>query len=535
MKKRLLPIILAIILIMTFIPFGPVAVATGEFTATLMGELDDNNFGGLEHNWAIDSMDGAEISFDLHVPVTISLEFDEPAKFTGNWTGIGTNVPVNGDDAAAALGGQILNFVVDGNDLGSRPVPIIDRDGNGELTLDIARQWGGDYDPYGLQGMDPFTSLEITFVVGHIGILMGQLDSDVNTDVPEWGIGDIPEARAPIVIGEPNTIKMEFSNPIKFTGNWTGIATSIPVANDADAETTGTHITHFIVDGQNLGPRPIPLINRDDSGFMTIDIARQWGGDYDAYNLADMDPFTTLEITFIVPRMPDGVEEEPAPIEQGDIPTHGNAWIAGTFLYTDRTDGEDPDVVDWYEFTDQSIPFEMGVPFTVTLDLGGATATHDMAHWDGFIMCVETDVDFSPTFFVAYIESIILDGRELSFDANNIEVGKDRGIRVPLTSGWSDTPLGDHSIIGTFSKIEVTLAIGEYGVLENPFGDVEPPPPPTPPPVVDPIVRPPDPEPDASPDGDGLPGWVIPVIISSVVAVALAIVLVVLKSKKKPA
>jgi len=262
---------------------------------------------------------------------------------------------------------------------------------------------------------------------------------------------------------------------------------------------------------------------------MTIDVARQWGGNYDAYNLADMEPFTTLEITFIVPNMPEGAEDEPEEIEAEDIPTHGNAWIAGTFLYAGRTDGEDPDAVDWYEFRDQSVSFEMGAPFTVTLDLGSETATHDLAHWDGFIMCVETDVDFTPTLFVAYIDSIILDGRALSFDPHNVEVGKDRGIRVTLTSGWSDAPLSDHSLIGTFSKIEVTLAIGEYGVFENPFGDVEPPPPPTPPPVVDPIVRPPDPEPETS---DGLPGWVIPVIIGGVVAIALVIVIVVLKSKK---
>ncbi|MCL2662490.1 MAG: hypothetical protein FWE83_04075 [Oscillospiraceae bacterium] len=534
MKKRLLPITLAILLIMTFIPFGPSAVATGEYTATLMGELDENIYGGLDNNWAIDSMDGAEVSFNLHEPATISLLFHEPAKFTGNWTGISTDVSVDGDDSAATIGGQILSFIVDGHNLGSRPIPIIDRDGNGELTLDIARQWGGDYDPYGLQNMDPFTSLEITFVVGHIATLEGQLDTDVNSDVPEWGLGSIPEARAPIVIGEPSTIKMEFSNPIKFTGNWTGIATSILVANDDDAETTGAHITHFIVDGQNLGPRPIPLINRDDSGFLTIDIARQWGGSYDAYNLADMEPFTTLEITFIIPNMPEGVE--PEPVEHEDLPTHGNAWLAGTFLYEGRTDDNDPDLVDWYMFTDQSVAFEMGVPFTVSVDLGSESATHDVAHWDGFIMCVQTDLDSNPILFEAFIGSIKVNGREINFDANNVIVGDDPiGIRVALTTAWSEAPLGDPSMIGTFSTFEITMVLGEYGVLENPFGDIEPPAPPTPPPVIDPIVRPdPTPEETNGNEGDGLPGWVIPVIIAGVVVIALVIVFVVLKSKKKP-
>jgi len=531
MKKRLLPIILAMILIITFIPFGPAASAAGEFTATLMGELDDANFGGLEHNWAIDSLDEASVEFNLYEPVTIKIEFDEDAKFTGNWTGISTDVPVSGDAAAAALGGQILNFIVDGEDLGSRPVPIIDRDGGGFLTLDLARQWGGDYDPYGFQGMDPFTSLEITFVVGHIATIMGELDGENFGGLDHnWAIGDAPGARVPVKVGEPSTIKMEFSEPAKFTGNWTGIATSIPVNSDEDAESTGAHITSFKVDGNDLGQKMVPLINRDGSGFMTIDIARQWGGDYDEYDLAGMDPFTELEITFIIPSMPEG-EEEDGGLPEVDLPTHGNAWIAGTFLYDGRTDDVEAGVVDWYEFRDQSIPFEMGVPFTVTLDLGSETAKHDLAVWDGFIMCVETDVDFNAAYFEAFIDKIVLDGRELSFDAENVEVGKDRGIRVPLTSGWSETPLGDHSAIGTFSKIEVTLVIGIYGELENPFDNAAPPAAPEPPPPPPPIQRPePTPEP-----AKGLPGWVIPVIIAGVVVIAGVIVFVILQMKKKKA
>lgn len=535
MKKRLLPITLALILLMTFIPFGSAAVATGEWTATLMGQLDADVSDSVPE-WGLGDLPEASVSFSLYEPVTIKMEFDEPIKFTGNWTGIGTDFPINGDGEAAVLGGQILNFIVDGEDLGSRPVPIIDRDSAGAVTLDIARQWGGDYDPYDLAGMDPFTSIEITFVVGHTAQLLGQLDDRVGDSVPEWGIGDEPGAKIPLVVGVPMTISMDFSAPIKFSGNWTGIATSIPVLSNEDAEATGAHITNFVVDGQDLGSKIVPLINRDDSGFMTIDIARQWGGSYDEYDLAGMDPFTSLEITFIVPNLATG--EGAIEIGLPVLPTGGNAWIAGTFVWAGRTDDVEPDVCDWYEFRDQSIPFEMGVPFTVTLDLGSEKATHDLAHWDGFIMCVETDVDANAEWFEAFIDKIVLDGRELSFNAENVEVGKDRGIRVPLTSGWGDTPLGDHTAIGTFSKIEVTLVIGEYGLVENPF-DAPPPPAHTPPPVVTPIERPdPTPEPDdreRRTSNEGLPGWVIPVIIGGVVVIAGVIVLVVIKSKKKEA
>jgi len=355
--------------------------------------------------------------------------------------------------------------------------------------------------------------------------------------VGEWAIGDEPGALVPTIIGESTTIKMDFDGPIKFSGNWTGISTTIPVDGDEDAESTGAHITSFIVDGNDLGSKLVPLIDRDGNGFLTIDVARQWGGDYDDYDLAGMEPFTSLEITFIIPSAPESWGGAGGPVAVV-LPDGGNVWIAGTFIYDGRDDDIEEGVCEWYEFRDQSIPFEMGVPFTVVLDLGSETAKHDLAHWDGFIMCVETDVDVNPAFLEAFIDSIILDGKELSFNANNIEVGKDRGIRVPLTSGWSDTPLGDHSAIGTFSKIEVTLVIGEYGVLENPFSGttVTEPGPAEPPPVVAPIERPTEQTPPESTEpAAGLPGWVIPVIIAGVVVIAAVVVFVVLKGKKKEA
>jgi len=534
MKKRLIPITLALTLLLTLIPIRPTALASGEFTATLMGQLDADVSDAVDE-WGIGDLPDASVSFNLGEIVTISMEFPEPIKFTGNWTGISTDVPVNDDDHAESIGGTILNFVVDGNDLGSRNVPLIDRDDEGFLTIDIARQWGGDWDAYDLAGMDPFTTLEITFFVGgFLATLMGQLDADVSDAVDEWGIGDLPDASVVFRLGEEATISMEFPEPIKFTGNWTGISTTIPVESDEDAESTGAHITSFIVDGEELGSRPVPLINRDEAGFLTIDIARQWGGDWDAYDLAGMDPFTTLEISFVVPTLAVGVDDPVGAIVT--IPPGGNVWFAGTVLYEGRTDDLEPADNDWYEFTEQAMPFEFGVPFTLSLDLGAETATHGVAVWDGYIFVVETDVvDLAPTLFDAAIESILVDGSPVSFDPFVVEVGADRGIRVPLTSGWADEPVlpGYHSI-GTFSTLEITLAIWIYGEQENPFGELDEPDEPAPTPTPPPIVRPDDVEPPpAADDQEGLPGWVIPVIIGGVVLIAVIIFVVVMVNKKK--
>jgi len=519
MKKRILPITLALILALSFIPVSaPAQAAT--FTATLMGQVD-TDVSSLVPEWGFDAIPEATVEIELGKPAKIVMEFDEAIKFTGNWTGISTDVPVTSDDDAMATGGVILSFIVDGEDLGHRSVPVIDRDSNGFLCIDIARQWGGDYDAYKLAGMAPFTTLEIEFVVGFSATLMGQLDTDVSTSIGEWDFGSIPEATVPFKVGEEATLSMEFAEPIKFTGNWTGLSTYIPVRGDEDAESTGAHITSFKVDGNELGSRLVPLINRDDSGFLTIDIARQWGGSYDEYDLAGMDPFSKLEITFIIPNLAAGISDAPPAVI--DPASSGLAWIGGTFL-TDE--GE----FDWIPFEDQTTAFTVGEPFTVTLDFGSSTQTHGEAGW-GFITVVQTDIMDSASFYDAFIEDILVDGRSISFDANNIEVGFDGGVRISLTNGWAETPViaGTH-VIGEFSKLEVVMAFVNAGD-PNPFGgsaDAPPEAPPTepPPPITAPPTRPPEPV------NEGMPGWVIPVIIAGVVVVGGAVVFFVMKSKK---
>ncbi|MCL1877960.1 MAG: hypothetical protein FWF80_03810 [Defluviitaleaceae bacterium] len=298
--------------------------------------------------------------------------------------------------------------------------------------------------------------------------LMGQLDADVSDAVDEWGIADLESASVGFSIGQEAVISMTFDEPIKFTGNWAGIATNIPIISDADAESTGAVILHFVVDGDDLGSRAVPLINRDEAGYMTIDIARQWGGDYDAYDLAGMDPFSSLEITFVVNNMPTGVEDEVEEVEIVGGSMGGNAWIGGTFWIEEE--GE----FDWVEFDGQSVPFEVGQPFTVVLDFGDGTNTHDEADF-GYILVVQTDLDQPAGIFDVFVHSITTDGSDVRFEPDYAEVGHERGIRIPLTNVWSDSPMvdGPHRI-GEFSRLEVTLALVMYGDPEPVFAAVEP-------------------------------------------------------------
>ena len=518
MKKRFLGVALALVMLLTLIPFIPAAQAA-TFEATLMGQLDSDVSDAVPE-WGLDAIDEATVTFELKKEATIKMEFDEPIKFTGNWTAIQTTVPVDDALDAVRIGALILSFKVDGEDLGSRIVPIIERDGNGFLCIDIARQWGGSYDEYDLAGMDPFSEIEITFIVGyHKATLMGQLDADVSDTVPEWGIGDIPEATAFFEVGKEATISMSFAEAIKFTGNWTGISTSIPVDDDEGAEATNASILSFKVDGNDLGAKEVPLINRDNSGFMTIDIARQWGGSYDDYDLAGMDPFKELEITFIVPNMPDGsTGGDTGPV---DFAKEGNAWIGGTFW------AEDDEEFDWIEFQDQTVAFKLGEPFTVVLDMGSDKQTHGEADW-GYISVVQTDIQDSAINYDVYINDIRVNGHSITFEPDNIEIKFDRGLRIPLTDAWADKALlSGPAAIGEFSKLEVEMVFVAAGD-PNPFGEDTSTP--------EPSVSPPPPlsPPDNTPkdDGGGMQWWVWLIIAGAVVAVGVVIAIVVAKGKK---
>jgi hypothetical protein len=241
-----------------------------------------------------------------------------------------------------------------------------------------------------------------------------------------------------------------------------------------------------------------------------------------------MDPFSTLEITFVVNNMPTGAEDVAEAPAAGGLSAGGSAWIGGTFT-TDE--GE----VDWIEFFDQSTDFQIGVPFSVVLDFGDTPNTHGEATW-GYITVVQTDVQDSANFFDVFIHSITIDGRDIRFNDEALEVGFERGVRIPLTNVWSDDPVvsGPAAFGGPFTRMEVILAIVEFGndvsfagMSPAPFEGAESATPPATGNVgggigVNDLTE--------EDDGSSFPMWVIPVIA---VVVVLAFVIYFVISKKK--
>ncbi|MCL1845080.1 MAG: copper amine oxidase N-terminal domain-containing protein [Defluviitaleaceae bacterium] len=185
-------------------------------------------------------------------------------------------------------------------------------------------------------------------------------------------------------------------------------------------------------------------------------------------------------------------------IVSGEVASGGNAFFGGTMMHEYM-------FPEWRTHEEQSVPFTVGEPFTAVLDAGGDTFAHVHAGW-GYAFVVQTDIRVTNMAHVelydVFIDSIVVDGSNINFNADAAYVAYDGGIRIGLTSYWAEGPTVlsgptygslDSGDIGSFSRIEVTLAITEAGA-DNPFDAPAATPAPTPTPAATP----------APPAGDGV-------------------------------
>jgi hypothetical protein len=220
--------------------------------------------------------------------------------------------------------------------------------------------------------------------------------------------------------------------------------------------------------------------------------------------------------------------EEPNALAEGYI--EANAWIGGTFMH-------EYEFVEWYEHDEQSVTFTVGQPFTAVLDMGAGTRRHTSADW-GYTLVVQTDIMDSAENYSAYIHSISVDGRGVAFNPDAVEVGFDRGVRVALTSMWAEERVVDsYEDIGTFSRLEVVMAIVEAGQTAD--FSAEPPPPEiseAPPELRETRIELNNDDTAVSEDiadDDAFPVWAIALIVVIALAGAGGVVFFVMKGKKK--
>jgi len=553
MKKRLLPIILALVMLMTFIPFGPVAAADAiEYTAWYGAQMDPVD------GWNLG--DVAEINFKLNEETTLSIDFGETVSFgDGNYIALETNVPNPFDGMAPFQNrvlAEVLSFTLDGKEVDADDVFLnaegkdaIDDSGKG-LRLTLANKWSSipdDEQPVDPAKLGEFKELEITFIVR--GVYYAEYGAQMDP-VDGWGLGEL--GATGFVLGQPAVIEIDFGETVSFgEGNYIAINTNLPNPLDGPpfADTDMAQILSFKLDGNEvsmgdvlLNAEGMPAIDNSSDG-LRLTLANKWNGDISEQPVdpETLGEFQTLRIEFIVNYV--GEPPEPPPPADVDLQMSGIAYIGGTFEFLNSdhpADGDDPNRCDWWAFEDQAVPIEIGVPFTVSIDMGSEKIRHGEAVWndEDYIIAVDTDIASPPAFFDAYIDTIIKDGSEVSFNAANVTVGSERGnLRISITNIWAENagdpvPIAGPRSIGEFSKIEVTMVI-VLADEPDPFGNVTitEPGPAEPPPVVAPIERPA--EKPVEEKSEGLPGWVIPVIIGGVIVIAAVVVFVVLKSKKK--
>jgi len=550
MKKRLLPIFLALVMLMAIIPFGTVAIAnTDEFTAWFGAQMDPVN------GWELG--DVAEINFKLNEETTLTIDFGETVSFgDGNYIALETNVPnpfTGMDPFQNPVLAEVLSFTLDGKEVNADDVFLnaegkdaIDDSGKG-LRLTLANKWSSIPDED--QPVDPatlgeFNVLEITFIVR--GVYFAQFGAQMDP-VDGWGLGDI--AATGFLMGHPAVIEIDFGETVSFgDGNYIAIETNLPNPFDGVDMFTDpdmAQVLSFQLDGNEISRGDV-LINAEgmdsidgSSTGLRLTLANKWAGVDGAVDPAELGEFQKMKIEFIIRYV--GEPPEPPPPAEVELQMSGIAYIGGTFEFLNSdhpAGGDDPDRCDWWAFEDQAVAIEIGVPFTVTIDMGSEKIRHGEAVWndEDYIIAVDTDIASPPAFFDAFIDTIVKDGNEVSFNAANVTVGSERGnLRISITNIWAENagdpvPIAGPRSIGEFSKIEVTMVI-VLADESDPFGAVTAtePGPAEPPPVVAPIERP---FQQVAEPAAGLPGWVIPVIIGGVVVIAAVVVFVVLKNKK---
>ncbi|MCL2627334.1 MAG: hypothetical protein FWD44_01375 [Oscillospiraceae bacterium] len=553
MKRRFIGVALATILLVMMVPFGGALSAEEEFTAWFGAQMADPING-----WELGEV--AEAKFKLNEEATISIDFGEKVSFgDGNYIAIETNVPnpfTGMDMFQNPVLAQILSFKLDGKDvemadafLNAEGKDAIDGSGKG-LRLTLTNKWSAledDEQPVDPTTLGEFEKLEISFIVR--GVYFAQFGAQMADPVNGWGLGDM--AATGFSMGHPAVIEFEFDELVSFgDGNYIAIETNLPNPFEGEipfANSEMAQILSFKLDDKEVDMGDV-LLNAEgmdaidgSSPGLRLTLTNKWNGDIDEQpvDAETLGEFKKLRIEFIVNYV--GDPPEPPKVEVPDLSdVTGIAYIGGTFVFLDRAHPDDADPendpgrCDWWAFEDQAVEIKVGVPFTVSIDMGSEKIRHDLAHWNGedYIIAVDTDIDLNPVFFGAYIDSIKKDGVDIPFDPDNVTVGRERGnLRISITNSWAEVagdpvPIAGPFSIGEFSKFEVTMVIVEDGD-PDPFreGGGEDEPVVTPPPPIE--------RPTEDPKSDGLPGWFLPVAIGGGVLLVGVVVFAVIKGKKK--
>ncbi|MDR2589579.1 MAG: hypothetical protein LBC71_01130 [Oscillospiraceae bacterium] len=546
MKKRLLPIVLAMILIMMMMPFGPSAsAAAGNAWIGGTFQNDDGDIDWVEYK-------DQSVEFNLNELFTVTADFgDEVNKHDdAGWGYIAVvQTDLEGDPSLAVY---IQSIVVDGNEIEFDASAAIAWD-EGGIRIPLTHVWRQDAgDPVVLDGPEAigeFSKLEVTLALIEEELLSGEawIAGTFAEDEDSLDWFEFKDQAVAFKVGEEFTVTVDVGDDVWIHGDagWGYLAVINTDLSDILADFLSVEIDKIIVDGEEIDFDADAMALWGEGGIRVglTHVWREDGGDpIPLKGPETIGEFSKLEVVLTISI---GGFVASDGDDNGDdvvLPMSGKAYIGGVFVFLDRPhpgNEESPDISDWWAFEDQAVSFDVGVPFTVGIDMGSEKIRHDLAHWDGesYIVAIDTDLAASPIYYEAHIYWITKDGASVSFDDEAVTVGQERGnLRVSLTNSWAQNdgnpvPIDGPQRLGEFSKLEVRMVFIESGAAV-PSDNVEP------------DVTPPDPgNGDKDPDDNGkdtekekdgdFPKWLVPVIIAGAVVIIGAVVVVIIIKKKK--
>ncbi len=343
MKKVLVAVLSALMLLGSFVI--PAAADDDEFQACVEGQFD-TSFEGNFDEWA-DLKADYTMTLKKDGLVTYKADYGQKVKFSGNYVGLNTNVPVekDADDKVINKAG-LVSVKLDGVEVAIADPSLLTEEGlDSGVRINLTNQWNGDITT---QPIDPqvwadteFQVIEIEFYVGDYEpankvCVEGQFDTSYEGNFDEWA--DL-KADYTMDFAKNGTVTYtaDYGQKVKFSGNYVGLNTSVPVVKDADDKVINdAALVSVKLDGVEVEIADPSLLTAEGiDGGVRINLTNQWNGDITTQPIAPEvweTAFQVIEVQFYIndtDAPAPGGDEEPSE----DEPSESDAFDASSKDY----------------------------------------------------------------------------------------------------------------------------------------------------------------------------------------------------------
>ncbi len=311
MKKVLVAVLSALMVLGSFVI--PAAADDDEFQACVEGQFDANVEGNFDE-WA-DLKADYTMTLKKDGLVTYKADYGQKVKFSGNYVGLNTSVPVekDADDKVINKAG-LVSVKLDGAEVAIADPSLLTAEGlDGGVRINLTNQWNGDITT---QPIDPqvwadteFQVIEIEFYVGDYEpankvCVEGQFDASYEGNFDEWA--DL-KADYTMAFAKNGTVTYtaDYGQKVKFSGNYVGLNTNVPVVKDADDKVINdAALVSVKLDGVEVEIADKSYLTAEGiDGGVRINLTNQWNGDITTQPIAPEvweTAFQVIEVQFYI-------------------------------------------------------------------------------------------------------------------------------------------------------------------------------------------------------------------------------------------